>query len=156
MCVKTNTSCSKVFSPSACKVARLDTRPTKTNPRGKFVLKVHFNDFNGCMIAAYIKYCKVFHADQNDLYQEKIPSPAKTTLSVKAGVRLNAVFSSLNIDLMLITRSRFKQSKIPTLITGSYAVGYFVNFLAIFGYIWEEIIFLKGLVKFRKIGNRKI
>ena len=32
-------------------------------------------------------------------------------------------------------------------------MGHFVNFLVIFGYIWEEIIFLKGLVKFRKIGN---
>ena len=32
-------------------------------------------------------------------------------------------------------------------------MGYFVNFLVIFGYIWEEIIFLKGLVKYRKIGN---
>ena len=27
------------------------------------------------------------------------------------------------------------------------------DFLVIFGYIWEEIIFLKGSVKFRKIGN---
>ena len=72
---------------------------------------------------------------------------------LKAGVHLNTVFSSLNIDLMLITRSRFKQSKIPMLITWSYVVGSFVNFLAFFGYIWEERIFLKGLVKFRKIGN---
>ena len=38
------------------------------------------------------------------------------------------------------------------LIPWSYSVGYFVNFLVIFGYIWEEIIFLKGLVKFRKIA----
>ena len=53
-------------------------------------------------------------------------------MRVKAGVHLNAVFSSLNIHLMLITRSRFKQSKIPKLITRSYVVGYFVNFLMIF------------------------
>ena len=39
------------------------------------------------------------------------------------------------------------------LVTRSYVVGYFVNFFVIFGYIWEEIIFLKGLVKFGKIGN---
>ena len=39
------------------------------------------------------------------------------------------------------------------LVTRSYVVGYFANFGGIFGYIWEEIIFLKGLVKFRKIGN---
>ena len=57
------------------------------------------------------------------------------------------------MDFSLISRSRFKQLKIPLLITRSYVVGYFVNFLVIFGYIWEEIIFLKGLVKFRKIGN---
>ena len=67
---------------------------------------------------------------------------------------MNAVFSSLNMDLMLITRSRFKQSKIiPMLITRSYVVGYLGKFWGIFGYTWEEIIFLKGLVKFRKIGN---
>ena len=39
------------------------------------------------------------------------------------------------------------------LITRSYVMGYFVNFLVIFGYIWEEIIVLKGLVKVRKIEN---
>ena len=59
---------------------------------------------------------------------------------IKAGVNLNGVFSSLNMDLMLITRSRFKQSKIPLLITRSN-VGYFVNFGRIFGYISKEIFF---------------
>ena len=39
------------------------------------------------------------------------------------------------------------------LTTRSYVLGYVVNFGGIFEYIWEEIIFLKGLVKFRKIGN---
>ena len=57
------------------------------------------------------------------------------------------------MDLSLISRSRFKQLKTPLLITRSHVVGYFVIFLVIFGYIWEEIIFLKGLVKIRKIGN---
>ena len=38
------------------------------------------------------------------------------------------------------------------LITRSYVVGCF-DILVILGYIWEEIIFLKGLVKFGKIGN---
>ena len=66
---------------------------------------------------------------------------------------MNAVFSSLNMDLMLITRSRFKQSKIPLLITRSYVVGYFVNFGGIFGCIWEGVFFLKGLVKLRETGN---
>ena len=36
---------------------------------------------------------------------------------LKPGVHLNTVFSSLNIDLMLIPRLRFKQSKISMLIT---------------------------------------
>ena len=58
----------------------------------------------------------------------------------KAGVHMNAVFSSLNMDLMLITRSCLKQSKIPLLISRSYVVGYFV-------------IFWGGLVKLREIGN---
>ena len=64
---------------------------------------------------------------------------------------MNAVFSSLSMDLMLITRSLLKQSKIPLLISRSYVVEYFVNFLGIFGYIWEEIFFLKELVKLRQI-----
>ena len=54
------------------------------------------------------------------------------------------------MDFSLISRS---QLKIPSLVTQSYVVGYFVNFWGILGYIWEEIIFRKGLVKFRKIGN---
>ena len=45
---------------------------------------------------------------------------------------MNAVFSSFNMDLMLITRSRFKQSKIPPPISRSYVVGYLVNFLGDF------------------------
>ena len=57
------------------------------------------------------------------------------------------------MDFSLISRSRFNQLKIPPLITRSYVVGYFVNVLVIFGYIWEEVIFLKGLVKCRKKGN---
>ena len=44
----------------------------------------------------------------------------------------SSFFSSFDIDLMLITRSRFKHSKIPTLITRSYVVGYFVLFCSIF------------------------
>ena len=35
-----------------------------------------------------------------------------------------------------------------------YVIGCFVNFLVIFAYIWVEIVFLKGLEKFREI--RKI
>ena len=38
--------------------------------------------------------------------------------------------------------------------TRIYVIGCFVNFLVIFGYIWMEIVFLKGLERFREI--RKI
>ena len=58
------------------------------------------------------------------------------------------------MDLSLISRSRFKQLKIPPLIPRSYVVGYFVIF--VFGEFWVYLgryIFFKGLVKFRKIGN---
>ena len=62
---------------------------------------------------------------------------------LKAGVHLNAVFSSLNMDLMLITRSRFKQSKIPQLIARSYVVGYFVNFWGFLGIFGKRYFFSK-------------
>ena len=52
-------------------------------------------------------------------------------------------------------RSRFKQSKNPLLISRSYVVGFFVNFGVFFGYVWDEIVFLKGFVKFREIKNIK-
>ena len=32
-------------------------------------------------------------------------------------------------------------------------MGCFVTFLVIFGYVWEEIVFLKGFVEFREIRN---
>ena len=38
--------------------------------------------------------------------------------------------------------------------TQIYIIGCFVNFLVIFGYTWVEIVFRKGLEKFREI--RKI
>ena len=55
--------------------------------------------------------------------------------------------------LMQISRLRFKQSKISTLIPHIYVLGLFVNFLVIFRYIWRFIVFLKGLVTFVEIGN---
>ena len=70
---------------------------------------------------------------------------------VKGGVNLNANFPPLDMALMEISRSRFKQSKNSMLIP--YVVGCFVNFRVIFGYIWEEIVFLEGLVKLREIRN---
>ena len=34
-----------------------------------------------------------------------------------------------------------------------YVLGCFINFGGIFGYIWEEIVFLEGLVKLGEIRN---
>ena len=72
---------------------------------------------------------------------------------VKGGVNLNAIFPPLDMALMEISRSRFKQYKNFMLIPLIYVVGCFVNFRVIFGYIWEEIVFLEGLVKLREIRN---
>ena len=35
--------------------------------------------------------------------------------------------------------------------TRIYVIGCFAKFLVIFGYIWMEIVFLKGLERFREI-----
>ena len=75
---------------------------------------------------------------------------------LRGGFNLNAIFRHfppLDIALMEIYRSRFKQSKNSTLIPWIYVVGCFVNFWVIFGYIWEKIVFLKELVKLREIRN---
>ena len=49
--------------------------------------------------------------------------------------------------------ARFKQSINSVLISQFYDEGCFVNFSVIFGHIWEEIVFLKGLVKLGEIRN---
>ena len=73
---------------------------------------------------------------------------------LKAGVNLNGIFAPLNTGLVQISRSHFKQSKNSMLETRIYVIGCFVNFFVIFEYIWVEIVFLKGLERFREI--RKI
>ena len=72
---------------------------------------------------------------------------------IKAGVHLKAVFWLGIMFLMQISRLRFKQSRICSLITHIYVLRRFVNFLVIFRFIWRQIVFLKGLVKFMEIGN---
>ena len=72
---------------------------------------------------------------------------------IKAGVHLKAVYTPPKIGLTEISRSRFKQYKNPTLITQINVLGCFVNFLVIFRYIKEEIVFLKRVVKFGEIRN---
>ena len=66
---------------------------------------------------------------------------------------MKAVFWLGILFLMQISCLRFKQSRIPLLISHIYVLGCFVNFLVIFRYIWREIVFLKGLVKLMEIGN---
>ena len=55
--------------------------------------------------------------------------------------------------LMEIFCSRFKQSKNVSLFSCIYVMRCFVNFWVILGYVWEEIGFLKGFVKFKEIKN---
>ena len=66
---------------------------------------------------------------------------------------MKAVFTQVKIGLTEISRSRFKQYKNPMLITQINVLGCFVNFWVIFRYIWEEIVFLKRVVKLREIRN---
>ena len=72
---------------------------------------------------------------------------------IKAGVHLKAVFTPLKIGLMEISRLRFKQYENALLITQINVLGCFVNSLVIFRYIYEEIVFLKRVVKFGEIRN---
>ena len=67
---------------------------------------------------------------------------------LKTGVHLKTAFLLGIMVLTQISRSQFKQTKISLLIPLIYVLGFFVKFLVIFRYI-----FLKGLVKFMKIGN---
>jgi len=75
------------------------------------------------------------------------------SFTFKVGFYLKDVFPSRNLSLMRMSRSRFKQSKNCSFISRIYVVRSFVNFWEIFGDIWEEIVFLNGLVKFREISN---
>ena len=67
---------------------------------------------------------------------------------------MKAVFTPLKIGSTEISRSRFQQYKNPMLITQINVLGgFFVNFWVIFRYIWEEIVFLKRVLKLREIRN---
>ena len=77
----------------------------------------------------------------------------RTFQRLKVRFYLKAVFPSSNLGLLRISRSRFKQSKNCSFISRIYVLRSFVNFWVIFGDIWEEIVFLNGLVKFREIRN---
>ena len=53
------------------------------------------------------------------------------------------------------TIKQFKNPSLITQIIKFYVLGFFVNFLVIFGHIWEDIVFLKGLVELGEIRNIK-
>ena len=55
------------------------------------------------------------------------------------------LFSPLNFVLIEISRSLFKQSRNSSLVMFCFVFEFWV----IFGYIWEEIVFLKGFVKIK-------
>ena len=69
---------------------------------------------------------------------------------------MKAVFWLVITALTQISRLRLKQSRISMLIPEIYVLGRFINFLVIFRYIWRQIVFLKGLVKFMEIRILKI
>ena len=83
----------------------------------------------------------------------KQKSEGECKFKLKAGVHMKAVFWLGIMFFMQISCLRFKQSRIPLLISHIYVLGCFGNILVIFRYIWREIVFLKGLVKLMEIGN---
>ena len=66
--------------------------------------------------------------------------------SLKAGLHLNAIFRPLNMALLEISLSRFKQSN-SLVVKGIYVMGVLFNILVVFGYVWKETVFLKELAK---------
>ena len=60
---------------------------------------------------------------------------------------MKAVFTPLKIGLTKISHLHFKQYKSPMLITQINVSGCFENFGVIFRHIWEEIVFLKRVIK---------
>ena len=59
------------------------------------------------------------------------------------GVSPEAVFTSLNVAFVPISRSRFKQRQIPPLRTFINVLRFCVNFWMIFGHFVNEIFFPK-------------
>ena len=68
----------------------------------------------------------------------------KQNTSIKAGVNVKAVFTSLNTAFLPISRSRFKRRQIPMLKTLSTIWQFCVNFWVIFRCFGKERFFLKG------------
>ena len=78
------------------------------------------------------------------------------TLQVKAGFQLKAVFMSLNVAFVPISRSRFKQHQIPPFITYTNVLRFCVNFRVIFGHFLTEIFLEKDRLSWGKYEMLKI
>ena len=61
--------------------------------------------------------------------------------TIKAGFHLKAVFTSLNVAFVPISRLLFKQRQIPPLRTFSNVLRFRVRFWMIFGHFGNEIFF---------------
>ena len=66
---------------------------------------------------------------------------------LKGGLFLNVVFLPFNTSLIEISRPCFEQSGNSIFTTQFYVLGLFVSLWVILGYIWGELVFLKGLIK---------
>ena len=75
---------------------------------------------------------------------------------IKAGFHLKAVFMSLNVAFVSISRSRFKQCQIAPLRTFTNVLGFCVNFWMIFGHSVNEIFFSKDWLNWGKYEMLKI
>ena len=76
--------------------------------------------------------------------------------TVKAGVNVKAVFTSLNTAFLPISRSRFKRRQIPMLITLSTIWQFCVNFWVIFRCFGKERFFSKDRLNWGKYEMLKI
>ena len=75
-----------------------------------------------------------------------------TSRFIKAGVNVKAVFTSLNMAFLPISRSPFKATPIPSAYLINLCFAVLCKFLGISVAFWErDILSFKGLVKLRKI-----
>ena len=77
------------------------------------------------------------------------------TPSLKAGVHLKPVFPPLNLFKANISSAFQVIQKLYAHLTKLCLAFFFFNFWVILGDVWEEILFLKVLIKFGEIINIK-
>ena len=89
--------------------------------------------------------------------EERKNKPCKTCFFwmefTRARIYMNTMFWLGIMAWMQISLSRFKQSRISPLIPHIYVLGYFVNFLVIFGIFEDFEVFFKGWIKFMEKGH---